>query len=68
MLLGKSMPMFIRRGPSAIFAFTFINTLFTSAAIANRTLMALSYTIEFNPLPDDWSKFKQIAEDMLKCI
>ena len=29
-------------------------------------------TIEFNPLPDnkilDWSKWKQIADDILKCI
>ena len=35
--------MFIHRVPTAIFACTFMKTLFTSAATANRTLMALLY-------------------------
>ena len=38
--------MFIQRAPAAIFAYTFMKTLFTSAATANRILMVLIYTIE----------------------
>ena len=48
LLLVKSMPVFIRRASVAIFPCTFMNTLFTSAATATRTLMTLSLTIEFN--------------------
>ena len=40
------MRMFIQRNPAALFAWTFIETQFISAATANRTLMALIYTIE----------------------
>ena len=36
------------------------------------TLLNLSKSISFNPIPDDkildWSKLKQIAGDILKCI
>ena len=38
--------MFIQRATASIFAFTFIKTLLTSSATANRTLMALIYTID----------------------
>ena len=51
--LVKSMSMFIWRAPAAIFACTFVKTLFTSAATANQTLMALIChwkVIYFNPL------------------
>ena len=37
--------MFIRRVLAAIFAWTFMKTLFTSAATAYRTLAALIYTL-----------------------
>ena len=38
--LVQNMTMFIQRAPAAIFAGTIMKTLFASAAIANRTLMA----------------------------
>ena len=40
------LPMFIRRVPAAIDAYTFMKTLFTSAATVNRTFMALIYKTE----------------------
>ena len=40
------MLLFIQGDPAAIFACVFMKTLFTSAATANRALMALIYTIE----------------------
>ena len=45
----KSMHIFIRRASVAIFAFTFMTTLFTSAATANRTLdlVALIYSMVY---------------------
>ena len=39
----KSMSMFIQQAHTAIFACTFMKTLVTSAATANRTIMALIY-------------------------
>ena len=42
----KIMSTFIRRALPAIFACTFMKTLFTSTATSNRTLLALIYTIE----------------------
>ena len=44
--LVKSMSMFIRRAPAAIFSFTFLTTLFTSAATAHRTFMTLFIPFE----------------------
>ena len=44
----KSMHMFIQRAPAAILACTFMKTLFTGTANANRSLMALVYTNENN--------------------
>ena len=41
--IGQSVSVFIQRVPAAIFAFTFMKKQFTSAATANRTLMALIY-------------------------
>ena len=38
MIDKKSMPMFIQRAPPAMFACTFMKTLFTSAATANPIL------------------------------
>ena len=38
--------MYIQRTPADIFAQTYVKTLFSSAAFANRTLMALIYTNE----------------------
>ena len=40
------MPMFIWRAPTVILVGQFMKTLFTRAATANGTLMALIYTIE----------------------
>ena len=40
------MHMFIQRAPAAIFACTFMKTLFTRVATADRTLITLIYTIE----------------------
>ena len=44
----KSMHMFIQQAPAAILACTFMKTLFTGTANANRSLMALVYTNENN--------------------
>ena len=38
--------MFIQQSPAAVFACTFMKTLFTSAATGNRILMALIFIIE----------------------
>ena len=46
--------------PAAIFACTFMKTLFTSAPTANRTLMVLIYTIEIN-LSQGYAFFKDIS-------
>ena len=50
--LGKSMHMFIQGASAAIFASTFMKTLFTSSATANRTLVALIYTTENSSILD----------------
>ena len=38
--------MFIQRAPTAIFACTSMETIFTSSAITNQTQMAFIYTTE----------------------
>ena len=43
MIGKKNMPMLILRNPSAIFACEFKKTQFTSAALANRSLVPLVY-------------------------
>ena len=47
--------MFIQRAPAAIFACKFMNTLLTSAAIANATLMALIYIPLKSNLSQDYA-------------
>ena len=46
MIGGKKYAHVYTEGPASIFACIFIKQLFTSAATANRNLMALIYTIE----------------------
>ena len=54
----------------------FSHVLVPNASICNHTLLVSSavamYKFFLNPLPDnrilDWSKLKQIAGDILKCI
>ena len=48
-LVKNGMLKFIHRAPDAIFACTFMKTLFTNAPTANRTLMALNYNNENQP-------------------
>ena len=37
--------------------------------LANGSTCKKKFSIKpFNPLPDDWSKLKQIADDILECI
>ena len=57
--LVKRMSMYIQRVHAAIVACTFMKTLFTSAATANRTLMALIYTIESNQVTPPVCFFKE---------
>ena len=47
--------MFIQRAPAAIFACTFMETLFTSAATSCRTLMAMIYISLKGNLSQDYA-------------
>ena len=53
--------MFIQRAPPATFAWTFMKTLFTNAATANRALMALININEFIYLKIKPSVFFKIS-------
>ena len=39
----------------------------TKSSVKEKTMEKL-LLVTLNPLPDDWSKLRQIADDILKCI
>ena len=47
--------MFIQQAPAAIFAYTIMKTLFTSATTVNQTLMALIYMPLKSNLSQDYA-------------